>query len=221
MQLISVNVGRARLMSLGRTTRQTGIHKLPVQVPIQVAAGGLVGDMICDVENHGGLDQAVYVYGTPDYTWWSAELGETLEPGTFGENLTLSELEVSKLMIGDCLSIGAVKLQITAPRIPCSTLATRMRDPGFVRRFRAAERPGVYCRVLKEGTVRVGDPVIIEPYVGETVPAIELFRAYYMPVLSEEVLRRHLVAPLALRARRDTEAKLRKLGGNVLQVEAT
>src|SRR5262245_40425462 len=113
MQLISVNVGRARPMSRGKTARETGIHKRPRQEPIQIAVGGLAGDTICDVRHHGGPDQAVYVYGVTDYAWWSAELGEVLEPGTFGENLTIGELESSKLRVGDSLCIGAVELQVT------------------------------------------------------------------------------------------------------------
>lgn len=221
MNLISVNVGRPRPLSGGKTTGRTGIHKLPAREATPIAVGGLDGDTICDVENHGGLDQAVYVYGVPDYAWWSAKLGETLEPGTFGENLTIGELESSALMIGDYLCIGALRLQVTAPRIPCSTLAERMRDPGFVRRFRDAERPGVYCRVLRGGTVRAGDRVVLERYVGDTISAVELFRAYFAATLSEGELRRHLIAPIALRARRDTEAKLWKRRDQTRQAEST
>ena len=215
MQVVSVNVGRARPVSLGKTTRETGIHKRPVQEAIRIGVDGLVGDAVCDVRHHGGLDQAVYVYGAADYAWWSAELGEVLEPGTFGENLTIGELECSRLKVGDSLCIGAVELQVTAPRIPCGTLAARMGDPGFVGRFRDAERPGVYCRVLKEGSVRAGERVVVEPFVGDTIPVLELFRAYYEPAPSEAELRRLLLAPLASRARRDTEAKLQKLVGPI------
>jgi MOSC domain-containing protein YiiM len=45
---------------------------------------------------------------------------------------------------------------LTAPRIPCGTLALRMGDPGFVKQFRAAERPGLYCRVVRAGDIQVG-----------------------------------------------------------------
>ena len=68
---------------------------------------------------------------------------QELAPGTFGENLTISELESAPLAIGDRLHISGVILEVTAPRIPCWKLAQRMGDPGFVKRFRAAERPGL------------------------------------------------------------------------------
>lgn len=213
MQLLSINIGQVRPLPNVKLTGATGIYKLPVQTPVTITADGITGDAICDVENHGGVDQAIYVYGAPDYDWWAAELGALLEPGTFGENLTIGGLESAALFIGDYLHVGAVTLQVTAPRIPCVTLAARMGDPAFVKRFRAAERPGLYCRVLKEGVVQVGDPVLLERYTGETVPAIEIFRSFYVPTESEATLRRHLAAPLAVRARGDTEEKLRKVLG--------
>jgi MOSC domain-containing protein YiiM len=97
----------------------------------------------------------VYVYGTPDYAWWSETLGRELAPGTFGENLTVSGLESAGLRIGDRLQIGTVGCRVTAPRIPCVTLAVRMEDPAFVKRFRQAERPGVYCGSSKRGMFRL------------------------------------------------------------------
>ena len=142
MHILSINIGSARTIGNANVSGQTGIYKLPVAGPVQVTADGLADDAIVDTRNHGGPDQAVYVYGGADYAWWAAELGRELAPGTFGENLTISDLESAPLAIGDRLHIGGVILEVTAPRIPCWKLAQRMGDPGFVKRFRAAERPG-------------------------------------------------------------------------------
>ena len=89
--------------------------------------------MICDKKSHGGPDQAIYVYGGADYEWWSQELGKEISPGTFGENLTISELQSAHFNVGDYLHINDVILQVTAPRIPCGTFATRMDDPQWVK----------------------------------------------------------------------------------------
>lgn len=210
MHLISVNIGRAQSIQGAKSIGLTGIYKRPVEIA-HVGAASLDGDAICDAENHGGPDQAVYIYGEPDYAWWSGELGRTLAPGTFGENLTVAGLESARLNIGDRLHIGEVVLEVTAPRIPCVTLATRMGDPAFVKRFRHAERPGLYCRVIRPGEVRPGQPVELEPYAGPTVAAIELFRAFYAGELDEATLRRHLAAPIAIRDRVDKQARLDKL----------
>ncbi len=211
MQLISVNIGQARPLQNAKASGKTGIYKLPVSAPVRVTRNGLTGDAVCDTQNHGGVDQAIYVYGAPDYAWWSEILERELAPGTFGENLTVSELESAQLCIGDRFHLGTVTLEVTAPRIPCVTLAARMGDPSFVKRFRSAERPGLYCRVIQEGYVRVGDKIILERYRGDAILATELFRDFYEPDLDEVRIRRHLAAPIALRARAAKEEQLRDL----------
>ena len=211
MQLISINIGQERSQRIGANLEVTGIYKIPAQGPARVTTLGIQGDFIASKKHHGGPDQAVYIYGGTDYAWWSHELGQEISPGTFGDNLTISELESAKFNIGDYLHIGEVTLQVTAPRIPCATLATRMGDPQFVKRFRRAERPGLYCRVTREGTVEAGVDVTIESYRGETIPSIDLFRDYYRRNKKEETLRNFLKAPIAIRARQDVENDLQKL----------
>ena len=99
-------------------------------------------------KHHGGPDQAVYVYLSEDYDWWSKTLGRPIAPGTFGDNITISGLTSADLAIGDRLIAGDVVIEVTTPRIPCNTLAARMGDPGFVKAYRDAGRPGAYCRVI-------------------------------------------------------------------------
>jgi MOSC domain-containing protein YiiM len=156
----------------------------------------------------------VYVYGTPDYEWWACELGRELSPGTFGENLTVSGLESAALDIGDRLCVGSATLEVTGPRIPCGTISARMGDRLFVKKFRAAERPGVYCRVIREGEVRAGDEVVLEPYSGEVSPplgVVENFREFFEPENDEETLRRHLAAPIAIRDQAHKERLLSRI----------
>lgn len=208
MKLISLNIGHERPIQNAKPSGKTGIYKLPTTEAVQVSFNGIGGDFICDTKHHGGPDQALYIYGQPDYEWWAQELGHELAPGTFGENLTISGLESARLSVGDYLYVGPASLQVTAPRIPCVTLAARMGDPAFVKRFRHAERPGLYCRVLKEGSVRIGDEVRVEPYDGETVTALEMFRDFYEPDKSEAALRRYLAAPIDIRSRAHKEKQL-------------
>jgi MOSC domain-containing protein YiiM len=218
LRLLSVNVGGETPIEGARKGGKTGIFKRPVRGPVEVLTGGLAGDTISDTENHGGPDQAVYLFGSPDYEWWSENLGRELPPGTFGENLTVSVLESAAVCVGDRLEIGPAVLEVTAPRIPCLTLAVRMGDPAFLKRFRRAERPGVYCRVVREGEVRAGDPMDYTPYAGERVPVLEVFRAFFEPDPGERVLRRLLSVPVAVRARKDYEEQLAGLSAEHTRV---
>lgn len=202
MLLLSVNVGEETPIEGAGKSGKTGIFKRPMEGPVKITPFGLAGDTITDTKNHGGPDQAVYAFGAPDYGWWSEELGRDLRPGTFGENLTVSGFESASACVGDRFVVGTVVLEVTAPRIPCGTLAARMGEPAFLKRFRRAERPGVYCRVIREGRVLAGDTVEYEPYAGEPVPVMEVFGAFFDPEPGEDLLRRHLSVPIAARARR-------------------
>ena len=213
MQVDSVNAGRAELMKIGARTISTGIRKGQVERG-HVGTLGLVGDVVADVENHGGPDQAIYVYSSEDYAWWGEELGGVPEPGTFGENLTLSSFGPEAVRIGDRYRVGEALLEVTAPRIPCATFATRMGEPNWVQRFADARRPGLYVRVLEPGGVAVGDRVDRlggddgRPFV------LDLMDVWYDPELDPELLERLLDAPIAERARGNVERKLaRALAG--------
>lgn len=194
MRLLSVNLGKPTPFE-HTTPGVTGIFKTPVP-EARVTALGLEGDAIIDTAHHGGRDQAVYVYGQPDYDWRSKELRRELAPGTFGENLTITDLHSAEIHIGDRFLIGDVTLEVTSPRIPCRTFAARMDDKLFVKRFLAANRPGVYARVLREGTVRPGDSVSHVPFSGEQVLAVEMNATWNRNDLSPETIARYLATPI-------------------------
>lgn len=212
MKIISLNIGETRPHP-GKTGAVTGIYKLPVNRRVELTELGLVGDVIVSKRHHGGPDQAVYIYGSGDYEWFRAEMGLELLPGTFGENITISELESAGYSVGDRLQAGSVTLEVTAPRIPCGTFAARMGDPGWVEKFRSAERPGLYCRVIESGFLEPGLEVVRKPYAGPKLTILEMFRDYYRPQASREEIQRYLDAPIAARSRVDKEKQLRRLDG--------
>ena len=180
----SVNVGVLR--SVGRQSSATGIDKVPSTKPVMVTApgpkgtgtGGLAGDVICDVTHHGGDNQAVYAYAREDLDWWQAELGEPLRSGMFGENLTTLGLDITEALIGETWRIGEdVVLQVTGPRIPCSTFAAWIDRRGWLKAFTRCARPGAYLRVLSEGEVRRDDPLVVQFRPAHAVSVGAGFRA--------------------------------------------
>ena len=213
MKILSINRGIQRTVLRNLTQKVTGIYKEPVAGPVEITVQGLAGDVITDKKHHGGPDQALYLYGQIDYDWWMGVLGDQIKPGLFGENMTISGLESTRFNIGDMLMVGRVVLQVTAPRIPCATLAARMGDPQFVKKFKDTERPGLYCRVLAPGTVAVGDKVVVERYQGKTVSILEMNRDFYDPNKTEAELRRYLNAPIDLRSRAYKEQQLAEITG--------
>ena len=211
MIVVSVNLGEKRILQRKEHVETTGIFKIPTDEPVKVTKLGLEGDVIVSKKHHGGPDQAIYIYGGADYAWWAKELGREILPGTFGENLTISDLESARFNVGDMLHMADVTLQVSAPRIPCKTFAARMDDSLWVKKFRYAERPGLYCRVLKEGFVQLGHTVSVERFSGETVSILDMFRDHYYKNKSEETLLRYLNAPIAIRDRSNFEEQLQRL----------
>src|SRR3712207_7780862 len=53
----------------------------------------------------------LFPYTTLFRSWWSDELGRDLPPGTFGENLTVSDLESAAVCVGDRLEVGRAVLR--------------------------------------------------------------------------------------------------------------
>ena len=215
MQLVSVNVGNAETITHGNRAITTGICKRPVAGSVEITESGLHGDQIVDGQHHGGIDQAVYAYSADDYAWWGNETGHDYYPGLFGENLTIKGLP-SDMVIGDRLLIGDLVLEATSARIPCGTLATRMADSGFGARFRQAERPGIYFRVLNAGQVQSGDSVTMLEGGDSTITVLDLFRFAYENSHDAERLKRFLDAPIAERVRKQVESALERLAAGQL-----
>ena len=201
-----MNVGVARPLEVGGRTLRTGIAKSPVPVAM-VNAAGLVNDSVCNVQHHGGPDQAVCVYTHEDYLWLRRQHGLDFAPGAFGENLTIAGCQSAKVGVGDRFLVGEVLLEATAPRIPCNVLSASVGQPAFAKRFRDAERPGFYCRVVRGGCLRPGDTVVWTPCASGRVEIAELFQAAYRTPPVEQ-LRRHLRAPLSARERERKERQL-------------
>lgn len=208
MKLVSVNRAQPERTRLHDRDFFTAIRKEPAAGPIAVTKLGLEGDGVGSPQHHGGPDQAIYIYGMDDYAWWASELGQPITPGTFGDNLTIEGLRSGELSIGDRLGIGDdVVVEVTAPRIPCGTLAARMMDGQFVKKFRAAQRPGAYTRVIAMGTVRAGDPVTLEPARDRAFTLLDMFNLFYDRDAPAVAFQRGLDYPIAERARVEYERR--------------
>ncbi len=172
--VVSVNVGSTRLIEwLGRRAR-TAIWKSPVEGRVAVRGVNLADDDQADRNVHGGPDKAVYAYAREDAAWWEEQLGRPVQPGEFGENLTLQGVAVTDAVIGERWAIGSTLLEVAQPRFPCWKLGARMNDPEFPRRFADAGRQGAYLRIIHEGDVGAGDEVLLihQPAHGVTIGTV-------------------------------------------------
>jgi MOSC domain-containing protein YiiM len=169
--VVSVNVAVVRTGPWTGRKKRSGIDKRPAAHPVRVDVEGLAGDTICDIQNHGGPDQAVYAYSTADLDFWAEQLGRPVRPGNVGENLTVSGVDCSHAVIGERWRVGGAVLRVTGPRTPCRVFAGFLDVRDMVKRFLAAGRPGCYLAVVQPGPVAAGDAVTVlsRPAHGVTV----------------------------------------------------
>lgn len=191
-RLVSVNVGMPANVSWQNRTVYTGAWKAPVDGPRMVRRLNIDGDGQGDLAGHGGENRAVLVYQLDSYRHWSAELGRDLDPGDFGENLTVDGLPDDEVCIGDRYRIGDVLVEVTQPRVTCYRLGLRLGEPRMAALLVAHRRPGFYCRVLREGAVEAGDEIVKVADGPEQVTVAEIDALLYLPGHPRDALRRAL-----------------------------
>jgi MOSC domain-containing protein YiiM len=179
MKIISTNIGDRKEVHWKGKLITTGIFKYTVEKPIFLDIEDVKGDTICDRKHQGGIDQAVYGYSLKHYDYF-----KNLHPdldwklGMFGENLTMDELDETKIHVGDTFKVGETILEVTKPRQPCMTLGVRFNNMKIVKQFWNTSFSGIYFKVLQTGFVKAGDvfeqmksckenPTIAEVYVGK------------------------------------------------------
>ena len=209
--------GPPTLVSVGGKPTATGIAKQPA-AELWLEAAGVRGDWVVNRKFHGGSDQAAYLYTSPDARAWAAcGLQAGPERAYFGENVRLDGLSSADLRPGDRLHLGAVTLEVTAPRFPCAVAAAYLSDAyagNFVKDFYALRLPGIYVRVLQAGPLRLGEGGTLEPLAPAGTPTLAQLTEMHRQrpeQIGAAPLRRALAAPVSERLRTELQEKLAKL----------
>jgi ferredoxin-NADP reductase/MOSC domain-containing protein YiiM len=159
--LLSVNVGMPKDVSWHGKTVHTGIWKAPVAGPQLVRRLNIDGDGQGDLQGHGGEQRAVLVYQVQSYEYWRGQLArDDLSYGSFGENLTVDGLPDSDVCIGDRYRVGEAEFEVTQPRVTCYRVGMRLGVPEMAELLVGQHRPGFYMRVIREGHIEAGDPIV-------------------------------------------------------------
>jgi len=191
MKIISLNVGRPRLVMRNDEPVSTGIYKEPVDGRVMLRTLNLDGDRQADLTVHGGPQKAVYVYPSEHYAFWKRELPDMDLPwGMFGENFTTEGMFETEINIGDRFRIGSAEVMVTQPRMPCYKLGIRFGRTDIIKRFLASERTGFYLSVLKEGEVGVDDAFELFDKNASGVRVVDVTRLYGSDKKNVELLRR-------------------------------
>ena len=196
MNLITVNVGLPREITVGGKTVRTSIWKHPVQGRVHVSTLNLHGDQQSDLSVHGGVDKAVYLYPSEHYSYWRTQLPNVELPwGAFGENFTSEGILEDQTKIGDRIRVGSAEFMVTQPRMPCFKLGIRFDRRDMVKRFLASKRSGFYLAVIREGEVENGDAIEFTEKQEAGVTITDIVNLYSIDTRNQELLRRATEVP--------------------------
>src|SRR5258708_35914727 len=117
-RLRSVNVGMPRELEWAGRVVHTAIWKDPVDGPRMVRRLNIDGDGQGDLNGHGGVNRAVFVYQIESYRYWEQVLArDDFSYGQFGENFTIEGLGDDEVCIGDRYRIGSALFEVSQPRV--------------------------------------------------------------------------------------------------------
>lgn len=209
MNIISTNIGQPVEIDWRGKKVKTGIYKYASADPIFLDHEDVLNDYVMDRKHHGGVDKACYIYGSNRYPYWQEKYpGLDWRWGMFGENLTIENIDESKICIGDIFRLGTALVQVTQPRQPCFKLGVRFGSQKMVGEFLKSPYPGVYVRVLAKGYVGVGDEMILQEQAEDSMSLSEVFALFTTGTEQVEQLEKAIAIPsLAEACRKD----LRKL----------
>lgn len=205
MEIISTNLGKKKIIQYNGQEVLTGIYKYPVKEPLLLEKTDVKGDDVIDRKYHGGIDKACYLYSSTHYDFWKEKYPDLdWEWGMFGENLSISNLDEANVLIGDIYQIGTAKVQVTQPRQPCFKLGIRLKDPLGVKAFVSAEKPGVYVKVLENGSVKVDDKMLLIDRNNRNFSIKHIFHLIYNAQSNIEIVKKAVAMPeLAESCRKD------------------
>ena len=158
MQIVSTNIAKPTTIVWNDQEVKTGIYKTPINKPIYLGKEGVKNDEVSDRRVHGGEFKACYLFSENHYPYWK-NLYPNLDwnYGMFGENLTIKDLDETKVFIGDIYKVGNALVQITQPREPCFKFGVKFGTQQVLNQFINHGFPGTYVRILEEGFVKNGD----------------------------------------------------------------
>lgn len=191
MKIISTNLAKPTTIRWNGQDITTGIFKNPTVQPIFLEKETVVSDEVSDRKVHGGEFKACYLFSAEQYPYW-----KNLYPnlnwnyGMLGENLTVSGLDETQVVIGSIYKVGTALVQITQPREPCYKFGVKFADQNFLKQFIEHGFPGTYVRVLEEGFVKTGDDFTLVETAKNSLSVFEFFKLLFAKEKNQTLLER-------------------------------
>ena len=140
-QVVSINI-----------SVEKGTIKQPVSQAV-LDMGGIAGDA-----HAGRWHRQVSLLSQSRIDDFAAEIGRSIQPGEFAENITVQGLDLTKAGIFDRLTIGDAELEVTQIGKAChGSQCAIFREVGRC----VMPREGIFCKVISGGPIKSGDQITL------------------------------------------------------------
>jgi MOSC domain-containing protein YiiM len=149
------------LVAIHLADREAGPMRA-VEAVLATAGVGLAGDRYARPaaphEDDGEVREVTLVE-EEQIAWLASETGIELEPGATRRNLTTRGIRLNEL-VGRTFRVGAVRIEGVELCEPCAHMQEMIGRP-VLRPL--VHRAGLRARLLDDGELHVGDPIVIDP----------------------------------------------------------
>ncbi|MCH4888988.1 MOSC domain-containing protein [Acidaminobacter sp. JC074] len=153
----------AKLLSINLSEKK-GVIKKPVSEAVLIEEYGIEGDA-----HAGKWHRQVSLLGQESVDKMIAKGLDHLKPGDFAENLLTEGIVLYELPVGTILTIGETKHEVTQIGKECHTGCEIKQITGEC----VMPKEGIFTRVLKGGTIRIGDEITVIEYGEKDVFTVE------------------------------------------------
>ncbi|OEJ98939.1 sulfurase [Flavivirga aquatica] len=190
MKIISTNIAKPTTIVWNNKEVTTGIYKKPTDKPIYLTKNDVVNDEVSDRLHHGGFYKACYLFSAEQYPYWK-NLYPNLDWswGMFGENLTISNFDETKVYLGDIYKVGEALVQISQHREPCYKFGYKFGTQKVLKQFIEHGFGGTYISIIEEGYVNIGDTFTLIKRPENSLTVNQLFHLFYAKNKDQNLLK--------------------------------
>ncbi len=140
---------QGRIVSINISDRK-GVRKTPIEEATLRENFGIVGDAHSSSKWHRQVSLLAI-----ESVEKMRSAGLNVGPGDFAENITTEGIDLLALPVGTRIRIGPAVAEVTQIGKTCHSRCAIYHQAGDC----VMPREGIFVRVLKGGTIRVGDPI--------------------------------------------------------------